>query len=162
MKLTERKRYTDKLKSQYWHSAVQSAHLERAQCEGNPTFVRVADLAIALAGANGHAPFKHGELTELLGKDYRMVDKAVADAVSYGLLAQGSNKRCLCVPRQIKTYAGSGSDDQQDARRLESCPTCTGVPKNPATCHPDRSRYMSLENGGLCESCYRKANRKPT
>jgi hypothetical protein len=138
--------------------------MERANRPDNPVFVRLADLAVAFAGPNGHAEFGHGELTRFLGVDYRTVDKGIAMAVKYGMLAEGSTKRCLQVPElPFEVHAGAGSETEKAARRIRPCATCKpSAVSSPAQCHPDRERYTSAERG-LCESCYRLSLKsKPT
>lgn len=133
--------------------------MERANSLGNPGFLRLADLATAFAGPNGHAEFVHGELARFLAaKDYRAVDKAIADAVRYHLLADGSHKRCLQIPLNVfQPYAGTSGQSDMDERRSRPCVTCIpDAPVKPALCgHPERERYTAVKNGGLCESCYR-------
>lgn len=137
--------------------------MERANEECNPGYLRLADLAMAFAGYNGHAEFEHGELSKFLGKDYRAVDTAIERAMEYGLLAKGSHRRCLQIPTaQFVTYAGGGTLKEQEARRLEPCPTCRSGPRRPASCHPERERHTSVEAGALCDSCYRKRLRSAT
>ena len=152
-------RFRKKIKSNFWHQAMQSAHMERALRTGNPNFVRLADLAVALAEANGHARFGVGELTRLLGvADARPVDRAIADGIKYGLLAAGSTRRCLQVPGGLfLMYAGAGDDAAKQRRRDTPCPTChPDDVSQPATCHPDRQRRTSAASGSLCEPCYRR------
>ena len=150
-------RYKKKLKSTYWHKALMGGHMQRAQNAKNPGYLRLADLAIAFAGANGHAEFGRGELTRFLGSDHRAVNAAIKLAKTYGLLAEGSCRRCLQIPlNQFETCATGAGIDQQKAQRLAPCPTCTKVPRRPAVCHPGRERYTSIEAGGLCQSCHRR------
>jgi hypothetical protein len=72
-------------------------------------WARVVSLAYGRHEANGHATFRRGDLTWLLGsppegdKDYRRahrqtVHNAIATAVSYGWLANQSCLECLVVP----------------------------------------------------------------
>lgn len=81
----------------------------------NPKFplpLRVAFYAYGTHGLNGHAVLRQGELRKVLGKvvehedsseyvmpDRRSVDRAIRQAVDFGLLAEGSRGMCLVVPR---------------------------------------------------------------
>jgi hypothetical protein len=147
-------RYLSKIKSPFWHQAQVSGLMERALRIGNPAYLRLGDLAMACCGYNGHAEMGHGELTRFLGvKDYRAVDDAIARAVEFGLLAEGSNKGCLRVPSLVLPYAGGGSQADKDRRRAEPCRTCNRTVVRPATCHPDRERRTK---DGRCQPCYRR------
>lgn len=69
-----------------------------------PYWLRVAALAYGSHEDNGHAKFKRGEIALILGmpgKPYPNVRRAVADAVAYGWLAEGSYWRCLIVPMHV-------------------------------------------------------------
>ncbi len=151
-----RDRYKQKTESTHWHQVHHAGAVERALKPGNPAFLRLADLAIAFAGPNGHAEFPRGELTRFLdAADYRAVDSAIVKAIEYGLLAKGSTKQCLRLPLDVYApYAGRGSDEKKEVRRMTPCATCHAGVVDPAECHPNRSRYTTT---GLCESCYRKS-----
>jgi hypothetical protein len=146
-------KYLSATKSSFWSRASVSGHMERALRPDNPAYLRLADLALACAAPNGHAEFGHGELTKFLGAAYRVVDNAIVTAVEYGLLAEGSHKRCLRIPSLALPHAGAGSTSEKDARRNRACLTCR--PLDLATCgHANRRRYVA---DGRCQSCYRKA-----
>lgn len=149
-------RLKQKRKSKHFHQGTFAGHLERAGTATNPHFLRLADLAVAFAGPNGHAEFSRGDLKAFLGvRDGRTVDDAIDKAVSYGLLAKGSHQRCLQIPEvQWVTFAGGGPRDDQDDRRREGCPSCSKC-NDPAVCHPSRKRYSSVKNGSLCQQCWR-------
>ncbi len=121
---------------------------------GNPCYLRLADLAAACAGANRHAEFARGELTDFLGVHRSTVDRAIETAVEYGLLDEASHRRCLVLPENVFVmHAGTGTPADQEARRRAPCTTCHTGPARAATCpHPWRERYTK---DGRCQSCYR-------
>jgi hypothetical protein len=99
-------------------------------------------------------------LTQFLGSDHRAVTVAINLATKYGLLVNGSGRRCLQIPlNQFETCATGVTIDKQKAQRFVPCPTCTSKPRRPALCHPNKERYNSIEAGGLCENCYRRVLR---
>lgn len=71
-----------------------------------PYWLRVSAAAYGSHGTNGHARFKRGELALLLASvdrdgvihPYTNVGRAIADAVDFGWLEDGSFWGCLIVP----------------------------------------------------------------
>lgn len=119
-----------------------------ANRKNNPAYLRLHYMCLAGAGANGHTPFRRGELARRLGKcgkRFRNVDSAIAQAVSFGLLGSQSHPMCLVLPAGLvdpydRTIAGT------------PCEVCAGgvVPLTTAGCHPNRKHYAN----GRCKSCY--------
>lgn len=94
-----------------WTKHYQSAWDNRAANTDLPLWARVVCLAYGRNEANGHANFHRGELSVILGKqptngnDFKRRDRhtvrdAIATAVKYGFLAEGSCTECLLVPRE--------------------------------------------------------------
>jgi hypothetical protein len=92
-----------------WAKHYQSAWDNRAANTELPLWMRVVCLAYGRHEANGHASFQRGDLSWILGKpskiggDFKRRDRhtirdAIAVAVRYGLLAEGSCSECLVVP----------------------------------------------------------------
>jgi hypothetical protein len=73
-----------------------------------PLWIRVASLAFGCHRRNGHAPFRSGEIAEILGTPGKPLSKtSVANAVRLAKradwIAQESNARCLVVPPHAVT-----------------------------------------------------------
>jgi hypothetical protein len=91
--------------------------------------LRVAFLAFGRHRANGHAVFRQGEVSNVLGRfddegtwlpaDRRTVHRAIQQAVRYGLLAEGSKALCLIVPSHRIT-GGMGSPETPCKRHPET------------------------------------------
>jgi hypothetical protein len=90
-----------------WARHFQSVWAERARDAGYPSWQRVAFLAFGRHGANGHAPFAHGEIARTIPSVNKStgevrtndnISRAIGLAVKRGWLAQGSGTRCLIVP----------------------------------------------------------------
>lgn len=95
----------------------------------NPKFgmpLRVAFLAFGNHRANGHANFQRQEIAQVLGKfddqgtfqpaDRRTVNRAIQQAIEFGLLAEGSLALCLIVP-QHRVFGGPGKEDAPCKRK---------------------------------------------
>jgi hypothetical protein len=93
-----------------WAKHYQSAWDDRAANDELPLWARVVSLAYGRHEANGHAIFQRGQLSWILGKpaangeefkrrDRHTIRDAIATAVRYGWLAEGSCSECLVVPR---------------------------------------------------------------
>lgn len=126
--------------------------LELGHRRGNPPYLRLHHLALAKAGANGHAPFKRGELAIELGKAgkrYRNIEDAIAKAIGYGLLDPTSMPTCLVLPHGLVA----------PPKRLPELDCLIHGGTHPfvtmATCHPDRKHYALK----MCEPCYRADRR---
>jgi hypothetical protein len=104
------------LKSTYtpnpWTRHYQSAWENRAANPDLPCWARVVAFAYGRHEANGHANFKRGELSFLTGtppkdggpfrrRDRSTLRKAIAVAVQYGWLAEGSCTECLVPQHEI-------------------------------------------------------------
>lgn len=90
-----------------WSRHTQESWGSRVGDRRLPYWLRVSAAAYGSHGTNGHARFKRGELALLLGtvnpqtgeiRRYPSVARAVADAVEYGWLEEGSFWGCLIVP----------------------------------------------------------------
>jgi hypothetical protein len=93
-----------------WTKHYQAEWENRAADVGLPLWLRVAALAYGRHEANGHANFRRGELSWILGRppsaaspSFKRVDRtylrnAIAVAVRHKWLAEGSCSECLVVP----------------------------------------------------------------
>jgi hypothetical protein len=92
-----------------WTKHFQISWEERAVDCGLPLWLRIACLAYARHEANGHANFRRGQLSWILGtppadgKPFQRVGSstvgdAIRRAVRYGWLAEDSCSECLVVP----------------------------------------------------------------
>lgn len=92
-----------------WTRHYQIAWEERANDRNLPLWLRVACLAYARHEANGHANFRRGQLSWILGtppqgdEPFKRVDSStVGDAIKraarYGWLSDDSCAECLVVP----------------------------------------------------------------
>lgn len=136
-----------------WTKAWIAMHAERAYRPDNPAHMRLADLAIALAPANGHVNVRPGDLMTFLGvKDRRTLDRAIADAVLYGSLAPGSSARCLILPTAVDGFCIRKNPNARATEQERSCAVCHAArPANPCANHADRPVHAK----GLCNACYR-------
>jgi hypothetical protein len=93
-----------------WTRHYQAVWENRAADHTLPLWLRLACIAYARHEANGHANFKRGQLSWILGKPpdgnqpFKRVDRwtmqdALALAIRHGWLAEGSCTECLVVPR---------------------------------------------------------------
>lgn len=91
-----------------WARHYQGVWSERSGDPSLPDWLRVAALAYGRHRANGHATFGAGRVALVLARvdtatgeltPSSNVSRAIAKAVEYGWLAQGSKTRCLIVPR---------------------------------------------------------------
>jgi hypothetical protein len=104
-----------------WTRHYQIGWENRAANTATPLWARVVSLAYGRHEANGHANFPRGELSWILGtppKDGQpfkrrhrdSVRDAIAVAVKYGWLADGSCSECLIVPsHEIEGPMGNAS-----------------------------------------------------
>lgn len=139
-----------------WSRIWISQHAERARRPDNPAHLRLADLAIALAPANGHANVKEGELAGFLGVTARIVDTEIALAVSYGLLAPGSKRRCLILPHGVDGLCIRRDPNARMTEQEQPCAVCHAErPARPATCCPHKPVHAL----GLCQAHYRAKRR---
>lgn len=101
----------------YWTKHFQDAYLEDAANPNYPKVIRLMFLAYGTHKANGHARFKQREIANVLGHvdsdgifwpaDRRTVNRVINQAVSWGLLAEGSKALCLIVPgHRIRGHRG--------------------------------------------------------
>ncbi|MGE2728967.1 hypothetical protein ACQI4F_05795 [Mycolicibacterium vaccae] len=133
-----------------------SALEDLASNEELTAFYRLHLLALARARPNGHAEFKRGALTKLVGRNgkrHHDLESAIQQAVKRSLLHPASMPTCLVLPTGLaEPYARSG----ENARHFP-CRTHTGRPKpvRTAACHPDRKHKAH----DLCDSCYRSEKR---
>ena len=92
-----------------WTAHAQVAWENRAADATLPAWLRIVCYAYGQHEANGHANFRRGQLSWLLGKpptategftraDKYAVRDAIATAVKHGWLAEGSCSECLIVP----------------------------------------------------------------
>ncbi|WP_157897383.1 hypothetical protein [Mycobacteroides chelonae] len=92
-----------------WAKHYQRGWENKSANPNTPLWARIASLAYARHGANGHAVFERGSLSWILGtppKDGKLFKKrdsatirdAIKVAVQYGWLAEGSCNECLIVP----------------------------------------------------------------
>lgn len=93
--------------SRTWARHYQDDWQSRAGDPRMPHWLRVASLAYGSHTDNGHAKFKRSEVALILGtvdretgevKPYANVRRAIAEAVAYGWLEEGSYWGCLIVP----------------------------------------------------------------
>lgn len=145
-------RISEKLKNPAaWSRVWISPCAERALRPDNPNYLRLADLAVALAPANGHTNIKAGELAAFLDVTGRTVDRAIADAVRFGLLAPGSTQRCLVLPAAVDGFCIRRNPNARSTEQEKGCAVChRGRPARPASCHPDKPVHAK----GLCNTCY--------
>jgi hypothetical protein len=112
-----------------WGRHYQRVWHERAGDPRLPYWLRVAALAYGSHRANGHALFKPGQVSLVLGSvdaatgEVRRLDKgstqrAIRSAIEYGWLSERSSARCLVVPGHA-VMGGLGSAD-------EACPQHEG------------------------------------
>jgi hypothetical protein len=81
-----------------WVKASQGGWEQRALELEQPLWLKVACMAYARVGANGHANFERGELANLMGKCRQDIDRAIRTAVGKGWLDEGSCTECLIPP----------------------------------------------------------------
>lgn len=90
-----------------WARHYQEEWQRRAGNPSLPYWLRVVSAAYGSHQDNGHAVFKRGELSLILGTvdretgeviRYPNLERAIKDAVAYGWLAEGSFWGCLIVP----------------------------------------------------------------
>lgn len=90
-----------------WAMHYQSVWEDRSANPSLPLWVRISALAFGCHRRNGHANFKEGELSVLLGKPGDdgwvyvpppSISRAIAAAKDAGWIAEESNSRCLVVP----------------------------------------------------------------
>lgn len=108
-----------------WSRHYQEPWAEDALNATYPMPLRVAFLAFGRHRANGHAVFRQGEVSNVLGRfddhgtwvaaDRRTVHRAIRHAVTYGLLAEGSKALCLIVPSH--RVAGGMGSPESDCKR---------------------------------------------
>lgn len=92
-----------------WSRHYQDVWQERSGDRRLPTWLRVTSLAYGSHSANGHAPFKAGEIAlvlavvdtetgEIAPMQKANVQRAINKAVEYGWLLPESGSTCLVVP----------------------------------------------------------------
>jgi hypothetical protein len=97
-----------------WENRAANPHL--------PLWARLVALAYGTHEANMHTNFRRGDLSLILGepgkgrRDRSTLRKALAAAVQYGWLAEGSSSECLVVP------AGAVVGPPGDP--FKPCPVC--------------------------------------
>lgn len=119
-----------------------------------PVAERLLYLALARAEPNGHAEFKPGELSVLMG-GHRDITAAINRSVKAGRLDPASMSRCLVLPTGLAQPYDKGGR----AKHLK-CQTHTGVARHsspPWNCPHATSRHKAH---GLCDACYRAEVRR--
>jgi hypothetical protein len=119
-----------------WARHYQRVWHDRAGDPRLPNWLRVAALAYGSHAANGHAVFKPGQISLVLGHvnsdtgevrplDKGSVQRAIRTAVEYGWLRSGSGTRCLVVPGHAITGGLGNADDEcpQHRKGRRSAPT---------------------------------------
>lgn len=91
-----------------WAKHYQAVWEDRAADTTLPLWLRMTCIAYGRHEANGHANFRRGQLSWILGKmteelswkrvDRAQLTKAITVAVRHGWLAAGSCSECLIVP----------------------------------------------------------------
>lgn len=100
------RRLPDPLGDAEWSRHAQDEWERRAGDRRLPYWLRIASLAYAKHGNNGHAAFKRGDVAVVLGTpgmplDRRQLHEYVQRAIELGWLAEGSTSMCLVVPPHI-------------------------------------------------------------
>lgn len=106
-----------------WSRHYQLVWLERAGDPDLPDWLRVACAAYGKHRANGHAIFRRGGLSLILGTvdgstgevrplDRRHLYRAIQTAVKYGWLGSESTARCLVVPAHAVTGGLGNARDE--------------------------------------------------
>lgn len=112
--------------SKTWSMHFHNEWLERAQDPRLPPWFRVMALAYARHHRNGHARFRPGEMAEMLvtlnprtkelvPMNKHNVQRAILNAVEFGLIAESSGSLCLVVPAHAVEGGVQG-------RPEDSCP----------------------------------------
>lgn len=84
-----------------------------------PDYLRLAYYCYANMDWNGHCPIDSKELMQFLNvKDVRNLRRSVKTAIKYGLLADGSDIKCLKAPRYIATKSPSAKRDSCKYRNM--------------------------------------------
>lgn len=95
-----------------WTMHYMDVWQERAGNPSLPCWVRVVSLAYGGMERNGHCPLAPGDIEFTLSvvdkvtgtltpADPSNVNRAIRFAVEQGFLGEGSNRRCLVVPRYV-------------------------------------------------------------
>lgn len=100
------RRLPDPLGDAEWSRHAQDEWERRAGDRRLPHWLRLAALAYAKHGNNGHAAFKRGDVAVVLGVpgaplDRRQLHEYIQRAIELGWLADGSTSMCLVVPSHI-------------------------------------------------------------
>jgi hypothetical protein len=123
-RITSRRGPWSKHYREFWQQQASNPYI--------PLPIRVFSLAYGCHGANGHTPFKPGELARALiappaadGRlkwyDRSTIYRAVETAKDYGYLDSRSSSRCLIVPQgQIQFAMGEYTQCAVCAGRVES------------------------------------------
>lgn len=99
-------RLPDPLGTGEWSRHAQDEWERRAGDQRLPKWLRVASLAYASHGNNGHANFRRGDVAVILGTpgeplDRRQLHEYIQRAIELEWLADGSTSMCLVVPSHI-------------------------------------------------------------
>jgi hypothetical protein len=81
-----------------WNKASRAGFERRAAKLQQPLWLKVALLAYARVGANGHANFARGELEVLFDQKRQNIDRAIRKAITEDWLQEESCSECLLPP----------------------------------------------------------------
>lgn len=157
-----------------WARHYQAVWHERAGDPRLPYWLRVAALAYGSHAANGHAPFKPGQVGLVLGRvdsttgevhplEKGSVQRAIRAAAEYGWLAPQSGSTCLVVP----SHAVVGGVGRADVKcpvhsRRRSRSTADKSARTPAPMIGGSALRAHLETGGSALSAYPVVHSVPT
>jgi hypothetical protein len=136
-----------------WARHYQSVWLERSRDERLPLWFRVSALAFGRHRVNGHALFGRGEIAQALASrqkrtsgtrtlDKGSVQRAIRQAIAYGMLSDRSGTRCLVVP----PHAISGG---LYGHQFTPCPEHPEIPANTVGTDRLQSRRQTPTNRDL-------------
>lgn len=81
-----------------WNKGSRAGFERRALKLQQPLWLKVALLAYARVGANGHANFQRGELEAIFGQKRQNIDRAIRKAITEDWLQEESCSECLLPP----------------------------------------------------------------
>lgn len=103
-----------------WLSTYRDQHQALAHNPRLPPLMRLHALALGGVDNDGHCQLAPGQIEEVLGMHHANINRLIRKAMDEGVLAPGSNRRCLILPHEVIRVAPGSPDRTCDRHERTS------------------------------------------